>query len=87
MAAIENPAERADPDDERLLGPAGDAPAADAATALSPADAAADLGARFARTLEGLEGRSPSTNALFEVLLLEALDWGVDQHVKVKLIR
>lgn len=83
MAAIENPAERADPDDKRLLG--GDVPAS--ATAPSPADAAADLGIRFARTLEGIEGRSPSANALFEVLLLDALDWGVDQHVKVKLIR
>lgn len=88
MAAIENPMRWADRENERILVGPADASAGDAAITQSPADdAAADLGARFAHELEGIAGRNPSTDALFEVPQLEALDWGVDRHVKIKPIR
>jgi hypothetical protein len=48
--------------------------------------APAELGARFSSVLSKLEGRSVSTDALFEALKLEALDWGIDMGIEARLI-
>ncbi|MDC9824261.1 hypothetical protein PRN20_10980 [Devosia sp. ZB163] len=45
-------------------------------------EAPADLGARFSSVLSKLDGRSVSTDALFDTLKLETLDWGMDHGVK-----
>ena len=50
------------------------------------ADAPADLAARFSSVLSQLNGRSVSTDALFETLRLETLDWGVDRGVATEMV-
>jgi len=49
-------------------------------------DAPADLGARFSSVLGKLDGRSVGTDALFETLKLEALDWGLDHGVETEML-
>lgn len=48
--------------------------------------APADLAARFSSTLNQLDGRRISTDALFETLKIEALDWGIDNGVEAQVI-
>ena len=43
--------------------------------------ASTDLQKRFKTVLEGLAGREVGTDALFDVLKLEVLDWRLDQGV------
>lgn len=50
------------------------------------AGAPADLGARFSSVLSGLDGRTVGTDALFESLKLEVLDWAFDQGLDARLI-
>ena len=42
----------------------------------------ADLQARFKSVLSGLDGRTVSADALFDVLRLEILDWGMDHQIE-----
>lgn len=41
-----------------------------------------DLQARFKSVLGGLDGRTVSVDALFDVLRLEILDWGMDHQIE-----
>ena len=41
-----------------------------------------DLQARFKSVLGGLDGRTVSADALFDVLRLEILDWGMDHQIE-----
>ncbi len=52
----------------------------------SVAGAPADLAVRFSSVLASLKGRSVSTDALFEALRLEALDWGFDHDIDTQIV-
>lgn len=47
-------------------------------------DASTDLQKRFQSVLKGLAGRAVGTDALFEVLKLEVLDWRLDHGVDAR---
>jgi hypothetical protein len=49
-------------------------------------DAPSNLGARFSSVLSKLDGRTVGADALFETLMLETLDWGIDQGVEIELL-
>lgn len=51
------------------------------------AGAPADLVERFSAVLSRLDGRSVSTDALFDTLRLETLDWGVDRNIDTETVR
>ncbi len=50
------------------------------------AGASAELAARFSSVLADAQGRTVSSDALFDTLKLEALDWGLDHGVETTVI-
>jgi hypothetical protein len=51
-----------------------------------PAGAPEDLAARLTSILSGIDGRPVSTDALFETLRLEVLDWGFDHEIGTDMV-
>lgn len=49
--------------------------------------ASTDLQKRFETVLKGLQGRAVGTDALFDVLRLEVLDWRLDHGIDAEALK